>query len=110
MNRITSVREIFENIDQGFEPAKAEGVDAIFQFVLTGEQGGEYWIQVKDRQAEVQQGVHPQPTMTLTASGQDYLAIVNGEMNPMTAFMHGKVKVKGDMGLALRLQSMFGLA
>jgi putative sterol carrier protein len=109
MDRISSVQEIFQNIDQGFEPARAEGVDAIFQFVLTGDEGGEYWSQVNDQQADVQQGVHPNPTMTMTATAEDYLAIVNGEMNAMTAFMQGKVKVKGDMGLALKLQSMFGL-
>lgn len=109
MSRVNSVQEIFDHIDEGFEPDKAEGVDAIFQFDLTGPTGGKYWIQVVNKQAQVQQGEHPSPTMVLTSVAEDYLAVVNGELNPMMAFMQGKIKVKGDMGLALKLQSMFGL-
>jgi putative sterol carrier protein len=109
MDRISSVEEVFANIDKGFEPSKAEGVDAIFQFVLTGDQGGEWWIRVKDQQANVQKGLHPDPTMTLTARADDYLAVVNGDLNPMMALRQGKIKVKGNMELALRLQGMFGL-
>ena len=109
MPRVTSIQEIFEHIHEGFNPAKAEGVDAVFQFDLTGEKGGQYWVRVADQQAEVHQGAHDAPTMTVTAAADDYLALVNGDLNPVTAFMQGKVKVKGDMGLALRLQAMFGI-
>lgn len=109
MARVNSVEEIFTHLDEGFQPAKAEGVDAVFQFNLTGDNGGQYWVKVKDQQFESEKGEHPDPTMVLTSSADDYIAMVNGELNPMTAFMQGKVKVKGDMGLALKLQSMFGL-
>ena len=47
------------------------------------------------------------PTITITASSEDWLSIVNGRLNPQMAFMTGKLKVKGDMGLAMRLQSIF---
>lgn len=110
MNKATSIQEIFENIDEGFNPDKAEGVDAIFQFDLTGEGGGRYWIKVANKTAEVEEGTHPEPTLTVTAEASDYLAMVNGELNAMMAFMQGKVKVKGDMGLAMKLQAMFGMA
>ncbi len=109
-DKVTSVKEIFDNIHEGFNPDKAEGVDAIFQFTLTGDNGGQYWIKVVDKQAEVQEGEHPDPTMTITATADDYIALVNGELNAMVAFMQGKVKVKGDMGLALKLQAIFGIA
>jgi putative sterol carrier protein len=104
-----SIQEIFEHMDEQFQPDKAEGVDAIFQFVLTGDDGGLYWLKVAGQQVEVHEGEHQDPTMTLTASATDYLAVVNGEIAPMTAFMQGKLKVKGDMGLALKLQTMFDL-
>ena len=109
MPRVNSIQEIFENMNEGFEPEKAEGVDAIFQFDMTGENGGQYWIKVADKTVEVHEGEHDSPTMVLTALADDYIAVINGDMNPMTAFMQGKIKVKGDMGLALKLQTMFGL-
>lgn len=109
MPRVNSIKEIFENMDEGFEPDKAEGVDAIFQFNMTGDNGGQYWVKVVDQQVDVHEGEHENPTMILTAAADDYIALVNGELNPMMAFMQGKIKVKGDMGLALKLQTMFGL-
>lgn len=109
MARAETVQEIFDSIEEGFDPAKAEGVDAIFQFDITGDGGGKYWIKVVNKQAEVNQGEHPSPTMILTSSAQDYIALVNGDLNPMMAFMQGKVKVKGEMALALKLQAIFGL-
>jgi len=108
-DKVSTVQEIFDNIDKGFEPEKSAGVDAVFQFNLTGDNGGQYWIKVADRQAEVSEGEHGDPTMIITSAADDYIAMVNGELNPMTAFMKGKIKVKGDMGLALKLQTMFGL-
>jgi hypothetical protein len=56
MPRVSSIQEIFDNIDQGFRPEKAEGVNAIFQFVLTGDNGGKYWVKVGNKQAEVHEG------------------------------------------------------
>lgn len=109
-DKVTSVKEIFDNIEEGFNPEKAEGVDAVFQFNLTGENGGQYWIKVADKQAEVHEGEHDDPTMTITSTADDYIALVNGDLNAMTAFMQGKVKVRGDMGLALKLQAIFGIA
>jgi putative sterol carrier protein len=109
MPRVTSIQEIFEHIDEGFNPAKAEGVDAVFQFNLNGDNGGQYWVRVANQQAEVHEGTHDAPTMTITATAENYIALVNGDLNAMMAFMQGKVKVKGDMGLALKLQAMFGI-
>jgi putative sterol carrier protein len=109
MPRVNSIQEIFEHMDEGFEPDKAEGVNAIFQFNMTGDNGGQYWVKVADQQVDVHEGEHESPTMILTAAADDYIAVVNGDLNPMMAFMQGKIKVKGEMALALKLQAMFGL-
>lgn len=109
MAEVTSVKEIFENMEEGFNAEKAEGVDAVFQFVLTGDNGANYWIRVKDQKVDVHEGTAENPSITITASADDYMAVVNGKLNAMVGFMQGKIKVKGDMGLALKLQSIFGI-
>ncbi|MBN1202357.1 MAG: SCP2 sterol-binding domain-containing protein [Anaerolineae bacterium] len=109
MPGMDTLQEIFENMGEGFNPDRAEGVDAIFQFDLTGDNGGKYWIKVADQKAEVYEGEHESPSMILTATADDYIAMVNGDLNPMMGFMQGKIKVKGDMGLALKLQAIFDM-
>ena len=108
MSKASSIQEIFENINEGFDPDKSEGVDAIFQFDLTGDDGGKYWIKVVDKTAEVNEGEHDDPTMTIIAAAEDYLAMVNGDLNAMMAFGQGKIKVDGNPMLATKLQSLFG--
>lgn len=107
MPKAASVQEIFENMASQFSADAAAGVDAVFQFSLSGDSGGSYWIKVADQKAQINQGEHESPTMTLSASADDFLALANGELNAMSAFMAGKIKVKGDMGLAMKLQSIF---
>lgn len=108
-DKATSIQEVFEAIPEQFNPDAAVGVDAVFQFDISGDKGGKYWIKVADQQVEVQEGEVENPTLTIVSNDEDYLNMVNGEISPMSAFMQGKVKVKGNMGLAMKLQSMFGL-
>ncbi len=110
MPEVTAVAQVFSHIEEGFHPEKAEGMDAVFQFVLSGDNGGNYWVKVANKQVEAHEGMHESPTMTLRSSSEDFLALVNGQLNPMTAFMQGKIKVQGDMGLALKLQTVLGIA
>lgn len=44
---------------------------------------------------------------TVSLSEETFIAIADGSQNPMMAFMSGKVKVKGDMGVATKMQSLF---
>jgi putative sterol carrier protein len=50
--------------------------------------------------------VAPAPKCTVAATDADFLAIVNGKMNAQMAFMSGKLKIQGDMGLAMKLQQI----
>ena len=110
MATLTSVSELFENICTVFMPDKAQGDKATFQFNLSGDNGGTYWVKVENGACEAGAGAAPGAAdITLLATGDDWLGIANGTLNPMTAFMQGKVKVQGNMGLAMKLQSWFKL-
>ncbi len=106
-DKATSVDEVFARMGDVFKADKAAGMDAVFQFDLSGENGGKYWVKVADGTYETGQGQHENPSVTLLANADDYIKIANGDMAAMTAFMSGKLKVKGEMGLALKLQQVF---
>ena len=106
-----SVSDIFENFCVAFVPEKAANDSGIIQFNLSGENGGLYWVKVDKGTCASGAGAAPStPDMTLNSSADVWLAVANGQQNAMSAFMAGKIKVQGNMGLALKLQTWFKLA
>lgn len=107
MARATSVEEVFTAMPNYFRPEQAPNTDAVIQFDLSGDNGGQYYATIANGAMTTAQGQAPTPNVTLSSSGDDFLALVNGELNPMSAFMQGRIRVKGDMALMMRLQSLF---
>ena len=110
MPEISSASEAFDQMAGSFDPAKAAGVNAIIQMELTGDGGGVWAIKIADGGLDVVEGGVDAPTTTLTMSADDFVGLVNGQVNAMAAFMQGKIKLQGDMGLAMKFQSIFGIA
>ena len=110
MPRVNSVQEVFDAMPAHFLPDQAGDMRATIQFDLSGEGGGLWHALIADRKVAVHTGPAPAPTLTLTTSAHDYLAIINGDLKPMAAFMQGKVRVKGDMQLLLKMQSFFSFS
>lgn len=108
MSEIT-VKELMARMPKAFLPDKAKGVDAVVQYHLTGEEGGDWVITIKDGQCTVEEGVAENPRLTLTADAQDYKDIILGKLDGMKAFMQGKLQLKGDLNLAMKLTSFFKL-
>ncbi len=100
-------KELFERMPSAFVPENAARLDATIQFDLSGDNGGQWLVKIADGQCEVTEGTGDSPTMTLSMEANDYLDLVAGRLNPMNAFMQGKIKLKGDMGLAMKFQKMF---
>ncbi len=101
------IAAIFPQMAENFVPEKAEGVTATIQFELSGDNGGNYWLRIADGECEAGEGTVENPKMTLRAAADDWHAVSMGQLNPMQAFMSGKIKIQGDMGLAMKLQTMF---
>ena len=99
---------IFSTMINRFDPSKAEGVNATIQFDLSGDNGGSYWLRIADGKAETGVGQSENPRMTLKAKADDFVGMLNGSMNPMQAFMMGKVKIQGDTNLAMKLMPLIG--
>jgi len=101
------IADIFPAMVSRFVPSKAEGLNAIIQFNLSGDNGGLYWIKIADGVCESGQGQAENPKMTLKAVADDWFAVSSGQLNAMQAFMSGKIKIEGDMGMAMKLQTLF---
>ena len=87
-------------------PDLAAKIGASFQFNLTGEQGGNWLVNVKNA-AEVRSGVLDSADCTITIADADFVALATGQLNPMTAFSSGKLKLQGNPMVAMKLQSLF---
>ncbi len=101
-----SYLQILDNIKNKYDPNKMKGVTAVYQFELAGDGGGDFFVDVEDGQAEFMDGRNENPHITVKMSLDDFQQLLDGSLNPATAFMTGKVKIEGDMSLAMRLQSL----
>lgn len=103
-----TIAELMEKMPGAFLPEKATGLDAVIHFKFTGAEPGEWNAAIKDGKCQVAQGIPArQPNMTLSADSSDYIKIFTGELDGMQAFMQGKLKLAGDLNLAMKLMQMF---
>ena len=107
MTETATVAAVFKDMEGKFKADKAAGIDATFQFDITGDGGGQWNAKIENGEATFSEGVADSPTVTITALDDDWVNIVNGQLNPQMAFMTGKIKVKGDIGLATKLGALF---
>lgn len=107
MANAEDVWSLFPDMVERFLPEKAGDINATILFDLSGDNGGVFWIKIADGAATTGAGAVSDPAMTVKASADDWLAVATGQMNAMQAFMTGKLKVLGDMGLAMKLQTIF---
>ncbi len=103
-----TVADLMEKMPGALIPEKAAGVNAVIHFKFTGAEPGEWNAVLNDGKVEVARGIpHSKPTMTLTADSSDFVKIFTGELDGMQAFMEGKVKLAGDLNLAMKMMQMF---
>ncbi len=104
---MTTLQEALQEMLARFNPAKAKGVNAVIQLNATGDGGGQYYTTVADNKATLTEGIASNPTVTIVVAAKDWIAIIGGQLDPTRAFMAGKLKIMGDLGLMMRFQNMF---
>jgi putative sterol carrier protein len=90
------------------KPETSKAVNSIYEFNITGDNGGVWTVDLTKEPGTVQAGSTGTAKCTVTCAAGDFMNIVSGKMNPQMAFMSGKLKIKGDMGLAMKLQKIIG--
>jgi putative sterol carrier protein len=102
-----TVKELVFNHEKAFLPEKAAGLEAVVQYRLTGDEGGDYIITIANDQCQVAEGIAENPVMTMTADGAYFRDVLLGKQDGMKGFMEGKLQLAGDLNLAMKLTSFF---
>jgi putative sterol carrier protein len=100
-------QEVFDSMRGSFQADKAKGVHARYQWDLSGPQGGQWWIDVDDGKYKMGKGKISNPNVTFVARDKDWVAVSNGKLGGTWAYMTGRLKIRGDQGLARKLGEIF---
>jgi putative sterol carrier protein len=104
-----AVADFFNQVSDKVDSSQIQGMNAVYQFNIEGDDGGKWNVKIADGSVEVAEGTADNPSITLTMAASDFDDLVSGNLNGQTAFLTGKLKIQGDMTLAMKLQSIFNL-
>ena len=99
-----SAQEFFDTLESRIDGSKTAGMNNSYIFDIDG--AGKWKVDVQDGKVQVTEGADD-GDVTITTSEETFDKIVSGEQNATSAYMTGKLKVKGDMGAAMKLQKLF---
>lgn len=99
------IQKIWTRLAQSFNSERAKGIDARIQFDI--EDGESYFLEIKNQQLSAGKGVIPNPRLTIGANSADLSALFNGQLNPNSAFFQGRLRIKGDIHLAMQISKFF---
>ena len=102
-----NVQAVFDGMSAGFKADAAAGVDVVFQFNISGADGGDWYCAVKDGTCTVAAGSHEKPQCTIKMTDADFLAMMGGKLAAMQAFTSGKLKIEGDVMKSQLLEKLF---
>jgi putative sterol carrier protein len=99
------IRGFFGGLGGMVDSSKTAGISQTYLFEIDG--SGTWTVAVDDGTVSVSEGDTGEADCTISASEENFRRIVRGEQNPTTAYMSGKLKIKGDIGAAMKLQKLF---
>ncbi len=105
---------IFWQMPKQMDSAQAEGVETTIRWCITGRTDGEtdvYHLVVQDGKASIVKGLPgPDPRLTITLDGVEFLRLVSGNSDPMQAYFTGRVALAGDIMVAAKLAQLFKMS
>jgi len=92
-----SVSAVFLRMPESFQADRAAGVDAVFLFEIAGADGGVWSVTVRDGRCSAAKGTHANPTVKIAMQDKDFVDMITGKLNAMSAFTAGKLRIEGDL-------------
>jgi putative sterol carrier protein len=99
-----TTREFFEGLSARADATKMAGMNNSYVFDIDG--AGMWFVTVEDGVVSVREG-EGEADCTISTTEENFQKILSGEQNATSAYMTGKLKIKGDMGAAMKLQKLF---
>jgi len=106
--RPDSIEGFLTLLAMGFNPKGAAGIDAEIQFDFTGQIEGSCHIRIGDDRIQTAAAPAARPNLTIRAPFETWMDVITGKANPQLAFMTGKYKASGDLGLLMKMGKLFG--
>lgn len=108
MAKVASTAEYFDGLGDRFAADHAKGVSATMQYTLSGDGGGEWTVTIEDGQFKgVETGGVEKPTLHIMMDASKFIDMANGDLDGRKAFLTRKLKVKGNIALAQKMQKFF---
>jgi putative sterol carrier protein len=102
-----SARQLIEEMPELFRGERAGRANVVVQFQISGEEGGNWYVTIRDKTCTVAEGLAESPDATVRVDASDYVALSTGKLGSMKAFATGKVKASGDLSLLQRMERWF---
>lgn len=99
--------DYFKVMPERFLADKAGDMQAVIQFDVSGNDGGQWVIAIDNGSCTVEEGQADDPRATIRISDKDFLAVCNGGLRAMAAFLSGRIRVDGDINAVMRLRGTF---
>jgi putative sterol carrier protein len=98
---------MIEEMPEDFRPERAGRANAVVQFHITGEDGGDWYVTIKDRTCTVVEGIAPKANATMTMDAADYVSLATGKLSSVKAFTSRRVEASGNVALLKRMDRWF---
>jgi multimeric flavodoxin WrbA/putative sterol carrier protein len=102
-----SCHELLKMMPLGFRSEAAPGLNAVYQFEISGLETFIAYLTIADNRCTFHEGSHEKPDVLIKAPAEVWLAVSQGAMDGQSAFMSGKYRAEGNVGLLLKLKTLF---
>ncbi|KAH0628386.1 hypothetical protein JD844_009475 [Phrynosoma platyrhinos] len=103
------VADTFKIIKGAISEDVVKSTQGVYRFELSGEEGGTWYIDLKNKGGSAGSGDPPgKVDVVMSMSSSDFVKMFSGKLKPTMAFMSGKLTIKGDMALAIKLEKLMG--
>ena len=102
-----TIKDLVNILPTAFVPENAKNTRTNIQINAMGPDGGHWGIKIQDQTCRVEEGMLESPDFSLTASAEDIIKVFSGDLDPLKAYMQGKIQFKGRIKQAFELTKMF---